>query len=61
MFPITSSKDKDFSNKGIYIAVLVILCWTAFISFALSYTTYLLNPWNLLITLLPHTILCMER
>jgi beta-carotene ketolase (CrtW type) len=47
-----SSKDKKISDKGIYAATLVILCWGAFISFALSYDTYLLNPWNILITLI---------
>jgi beta-carotene ketolase (CrtW type) len=47
-----SSKDKKISNKGIYVATFVILCWAAFISFALSYDTYLLNPWNILIVLI---------
>lgn len=51
MSPVSSSKDKKFSNKGIYIAVLVIVCWAAFISFAFSYHTYILNPWNILFIL----------
>src|SRR5438552_1595045 len=47
-----SSKDKKISNKGIYVATLVIGCWVAFISFAFTYETYLLNPWNILIILI---------
>ena len=47
-----SSKDTKISNKGIYAAIVVILCWLSFISFAFSYPTYLLNPWNILIILI---------
>ncbi len=49
--PSINSKDKKISNKGIYVAILVIFSWLAFISFAFSYNTYLLNPWNILIVL----------
>ncbi|HVD99348.1 MAG TPA: fatty acid desaturase [Cytophagaceae bacterium] len=52
MFPVSSSKDKNFSNKGIYIALLVILCWAAFLSFALNFPTTIFNPWNILIILI---------
>lgn len=47
-----SSKDNKISSKGIYAATLVILCWLGFISFAFSYDTYLLNPWNIFIVLI---------
>jgi beta-carotene ketolase (CrtW type) len=45
-------RDKKKSNYGVYVAALVIVSWLAFISFAFSYQTYLLNPWNILIVLL---------
>jgi beta-carotene ketolase (CrtW type) len=47
-----SSKDKKISNKGIYVASLVIMSWLAFIIFAFNYDTYLFNPWNVLIILI---------
>jgi len=51
MQPI-SSKDKKFSNKGVYVAILVIASWIGFISFAFSYPTELYNPWNIIIILI---------
>jgi beta-carotene ketolase (CrtW type) len=47
-----SSKDNKISNKGIYIATLVIVSWAAFISFAFSYHTTWFNPWNIVIILI---------
>jgi beta-carotene ketolase (CrtW type) len=47
-----SYKDTKISNKGVYVAFLVIISWFAFISFAFQYKTYLFNPWNILIILL---------
>lgn len=52
MLPVHSVKDKHFSNKGIYIALLVIASWAAFISFAFSYHTSPLNLWNIPIILI---------
>ncbi len=50
MLPI-SFKDKENSNNGLYIAALILLCWTAFITFSLRYPTTLLNPWNIVLIL----------
>jgi beta-carotene ketolase (CrtW type) len=47
-----SYKDTKISNKGVYVAFLVILSWLIFIYFAFGYKTYLFNPWNVLIILL---------
>ena len=49
---VGSLKDKKISNKGIYVALLVIITWGIFIGFAFNYTTSFLNPWNILITLI---------
>jgi beta-carotene/zeaxanthin 4-ketolase len=52
MLPVHSVKDKHFSNKGIYVAVLVIVCWVAFISFAFNLETRLFNLWNIPVILI---------
>lgn len=47
-----SLKDTKFSNKGVYIAIFVILSWAATVLFAFNFTTTLFNPWNILLILL---------
>lgn len=50
-----SVKDTNFSNKGILLALLIIISWAALIYFALLYETNFTNPWNIfLILVLTH-------
>ncbi len=52
MLPLGRVKDTNFSHKGIFIALVVIITWTVSILFSFSYHTYLLNPWNIIIILI---------